>query len=80
MENRQKRPKHFIGWRLPGTGENLSTSIKELTEQYAPGKELTATVTDDGTHLYSVGNFISKEEADASATPSTKSFRAAPPY
>ena len=50
---------------IAGQGENLSTSIKELTEQYAPGKELTRTVTDDGTHLYSVGNFISKEEADA---------------
>ena len=50
---------------IAGQGENLSASIKELTDRSAPGKELTRTVTDDGTHLYSVGNFTSKEEADA---------------
>ena len=50
---------------IAGQGENLSASIKELTDKSAPGKELTRTVKEDGTHLYSVGNFTSKEEADA---------------
>ncbi len=50
---------------IAGQGETISEAIKEVTDSQAAGKELSRATNDDGSYLYSIGNFDSKEAADS---------------
>lgn len=50
---------------IVGQGETISESIREVTDKQAADKELSRIVTDQGTYIYSVGSFESREEADS---------------
>lgn len=50
---------------IAGQGETISEAIKEVTDSQAAGKELSRATNNDGSYLYSIGNFDSKEAADS---------------